>query len=470
MERMKNKLFLLFFFLQCFCSFAQNKITSKIQIQVDSLVNAEMKSQRIPGLSLVVVRDGKIDYVKGYGYSNLEHKVPVKSETIFQAGSVGKQFTAFAVMLLVQDGKMSLDDKLTKYFPDAPAGWDSITVRNLLNHTGGFGDYTDNFNYRANYTEDSLYQEYKKRPLIFKAGEKQRYSNMGYATLGIIISKAAGKFYGDYLKERVFTPLGMTTARIITEEDIVPNRAAGYRLVNDSIKNQEWVSPSINTTADGSMYVTALDMAKWEAGLNAGKLLKKEYYDMMWAPTKLNDGTIEQYGFGWSIDSVNGKRILEHNGSWQGFECTIKRYPEKKIAVVVFANLKRASTYKISTRILHIYQPELSIASLKTIKDTEPAVTKMVNAFINNVMEKKLRADQFSTELALELMDSTMQAKGSEYFKSKGKFLKSELLSRKELGNDTREYRYRLLFSKEMFALMIQFNKENKIVDLQVLD
>ena len=464
---MKNRLFLMFLLLQCINSVAQNRITSKVKMRVDSLVNAEMKSQRIPGLSLIVVRDGKIDFVKGYGYSNLEHKVPVKAETIFQAGSVGKQFTAFAVMLLVQDGKISLDDKLTKYFPDAPSGWDSIAVRNLLNHTSGFGDYTNNLNYRANYTEDSLYQEFKKRPLIFKVGEKQQYSNMGYATLGIIMSKVTGKFYGEFLKDRVFTPLGMTTARIITEEDIVPNRAAGYRLLKDSLKNQEWVSPTLNTTADGSMYVTALDMAKWEAALNAEKLLKKEYYNMMWAPTKLNDGTNENYGFGWSIDSVNDKRILEHNGSWQGFECTIKRYPEQKIAVVVFANLKRASTYKIATRVLRIYQPELSIASLKTISDTEPGVTKRVNEFIINVTEKKLRADQLATELAREIMDSTMQERGSDYFKSKGKFLKSELLSRKELGNDNREYRYRLLFSKEILGLMIQFNKENKIVDLQ---
>jgi hypothetical protein len=259
----------------------------------------------------------------------------------------------------------------------------------------------------------------------------------------------------------------MTTARIITEEDIVLNRAAGYRLVNGNIKNQEWVSPTINTTADGSMYVSALDMAKWEAGLIEGKLLKKEYYDMMWAPTRLNDGTVENYGFGWSIDSVNGKRILEHNGSWQGFECTIKRYPEKKIAVVVFANLKRASTYKISTRILHLYQPELSIASLQAIKDTEPGITKKVNELINNVVETKLSADQFTAEFGREIMDSTVQASGSAYFRSKGEFLKSELLSRKELGNDSREYRYRLLFSKEIVGLTIQFNNENKIVSLQ---
>ena len=467
---MKVKLFVIFLSLQVCFGFAQNKNPSKIKLQVDSLVNAEMKSQRIPGVSVVIISDGKIDYVKGYGYSNLEHSVPVKAETIFQSGSVGNQFTAFAVLLLVQEGKISLEDKLTKYFPDALSGWDSITVRNLLNHTSGFSDYTNDFNYRANYTEDSLYQLFKKKPLLFKAGEKQQYSNMGYATLGIIIGKVAGKFYGEYLKERVFIPLGMTTARIITEEDIVPNRAAGYRLVNDSIKNQEWVSPSINTTADGSMYVSALDMAKWEAALNEGKLLKKEYYDMMWAPTKLNDGTIQPYGFGWSIDSENGKRILEHNGSWQGFECTIKRYPQKKIAVVVFANLRRASTYRICSRILRIYAPELSISGLKTIEDTEPGITKLVNEFINNVIERKLRSDQFTTELAAEIMDSTTQERGSEFFKSKGKFLKSELLSKQVLDNGTREYRYRLIFSKEIVGLMLQLNRENKIVNLQTTE
>ncbi|RYG20206.1 MAG: class A beta-lactamase-related serine hydrolase [Chitinophagaceae bacterium] len=467
---MKKKLLLLSFCLQCLCGFAQTKSSTKIQLQVDSLVNAELKKQRIPGVSVVIVKDGKIDYVKGFGFSNLEHKVPVKPETIFQAGSVGKQFTSFATMLLVQDGKMSLNDKLTKYFPDAPAGWDSITVRNLLNHTSGFSDYTDDFQYWVNYTEDSLYREFKKRPLLFKSGTKQRYSNMGYATLGIILGKVAGKFYGDFLKERVFAPLGMTTARIISEEDIVPNRAAGYRLVNDSIKNQEWVSPTINTTADGSMYVTALDMAKWEAGLNEGKLLKKEFYDLMWAPTKLNDGTIIPYGFGWSIDSVNEHRILEHNGSWQGFECTLKRYPEKKIAVVVFANLKRASTYKIATKAMRLYAPELDMIGLTAIKDVEPGITKKVDDFINNARTQKLKAEQFAGELGPQLTDSTMQVRASEYFKPKGDYLKSELLSRKTLENGTREYRYRLLFSKERIGLRIVFNKDDKITDMEVTE
>ncbi len=462
-----NKLLFLSFFATYSIAVHTQPSPVKLKRSVDSLVNSELQKQNIPGLSVVVVRDGKIDYVKGYGLANIEHKVAVKPETIFQAGSIGKQFTSFAVMLLVQDGKMSLDDKLTKFFPDAPAGWDSITIKNMLNHTSGFGEYTNDFNYWVNYTEDSLYQEFKKRPLLFKAGEKQRYSNMAYATLGVIISKVAGKFYGDFLKERVFLQLGMTTARIISEEDIVPNRAGGYRLVNGVLKNQEWVSPTINTMADGSLYVTALDMAKWEAGLNAGKLLKKEFYDMMWAPAKLNDGTFENYGFGWSIDSANGKRILEHNGSWQGFESTIKRYPEKELAVIVFANLKRASTYKIATRILRLYHPELSIAGAKTIKDTEPTVTSLVNNLITKSIDKSLIADLFTPELGKEMTDSAELARNSNHLKARGKFIKPELLARKELADGAREYIYRLLFSKEDLELTIKFTKENKIADLQ---
>ena len=287
-------------------SFAQSPAIS-LPEQVDSLVNSEMQKQQIPGLSIVVLKDGSIMYNKGYGFANLEHQVAVKPETIFQSGSIGKQFTAFAIMLLAEEGKLSLDDRLSKFFPGAPASWDSISVKNLLTHTAGFGDYPDNFNYRADYTEDSLFQIIKNIPLKFRAGERSEYSNLGYVTLGLIIGKVAGKFYGDFLRERVFDPLGMTTARVISEADIIPNRAAGYRMQNGEIKNQYWVSPTLNSTADGALYLTSIDMAKWEAGLNAGKLLKPESYQQMWTPVKLNDGSTYPYGFGWRIDSINGK-------------------------------------------------------------------------------------------------------------------------------------------------------------------
>lgn len=459
MSKKAGLLFLIFFLISLYVP-AQNS-SDKLAFKVDSLANSAIKNQNIPGLSVVVVKDGKIEYVKGYGFANLEHRVPVKPETIFQAGSIGKQFTAFAIMLLVEDGKLSLDDRLTKFFPDAPSSWDSVTIRNLLTHTAGFEQNYD-LDLRADYTEDSLYQIFKKVPLKFAAGEKSEYSNMGYATLGFIISKTAGKFYGDFLKERIFDPLGMSTAMVISEADIVPNRAAGYDLVDGEIKNQEWVSPSINTTADGSLYMTTLDMAKWEAGLNAQKLLKKESYEMMWSPVKLNDGSTHPYGFGWRIDAVQDHKILAHDGNWQGFSATIKRYPEQKIAVIVFANLRRTNTHKITTRIMEFYQPELS---LKPIPDNEPKTTVLVKDFIIKQMDQKLTADMFTAEFWQEMLPYSEQA--ANFLNSMGSFVDLKPLYREDLDDGNRLHHYRLYFSKDSLEVLITFTKDHTIAFLE---
>jgi len=464
-KEIHDKIFLLvILFTISLCSNAQIS-TGKLKASVDSLVTAEMERQKFPGVSVVVVRDGKIDFVKGYGLANIEHNVAVKPGTVFQSGSVGKQFAAFAIMLLVEDGKIKLEDKLTKFFPDAPASWDSVSVLNLLTHTAGFGEYTDDFNFKADYTEDSLLRIIKKIPLQFIAGERSEYSNIGYVTLGIIISKVTGRFYGEFLKKRIFDPLGMTTARIISESDIVPNRAAGYRLVDGEIKNQEWVSPSLNTTADGSMYITALDMAKWEAGLNARSLLKTESYEMMWSPVKLNDGSKYPYGFGWWIDSVQGEKIVAHNGTWQGFESTIKRYPGKKIAVVVLANMRRTNTNRIAKRILELYQPELRKPKLKPIKDNDEQVIALVKSFVEKITDKKLTADLFTPEFGERFIPRSGSA--SNHLKSLGTFMGLELLERKDLPDDRRIHHYRLIFSKDAEELLLTITKDNKIAAIE---
>lgn len=192
--------------------------------RIDSVVRAEMSRQKIPGVAVAVVKGGTIMVSKGYGESNLELHVPVSSETLFQSGSVGKQFTSAAVMLLVEDGKIGLADSITKYFPNAPASWRGITVRHLLTHTSGIPDYTtDAMDYRRDYTEDELAQMAFGLTPEFPPGSRWNYSNTGYVLLGIIIHKASGKFYGDVLRDRVFGPLGMRTARVIDEEDIIPN-------------------------------------------------------------------------------------------------------------------------------------------------------------------------------------------------------------------------------------------------------
>lgn len=337
-----------------FCSGQQN-----LPGKVDEYIEAELRAQRIPGLSLAVMTNGQIALAKGYGLANVEHEVPVKPETIFQSGSMGKQFTATAVMMLVEEGKLGLDDTITKYFTNAPGSWTNVTVRHLLTHTAGFTDYPKDFDFRRDYTEDELLQRAMAIPLAFAPGEKQSYSNLGYVTLGILIHKVTGKFYGDFLQERIFAPLGMRTARVINEADIVTNRAAAYLLVKGQLKNQEWVSPSLNTTADGSLYLTVLDVAKWDAALYTEKLLKRSSLEQMWTPVKLNDGKTHNYGFGWNLLSFRGQRIMEHGGAWQGFKSHILRYPEGGLTVVVFANLAQARTDKIAHAVAAIYKPEL---------------------------------------------------------------------------------------------------------------
>jgi D-alanyl-D-alanine carboxypeptidase len=345
---------------------------------IDDYIRAEMKRQGVPGLSLGVVKDGQVVKAEGYGFSNLEHQVPATRKTVYQSGSVGKQFSAMAAMLLKEEGKLKLDDPVSMFLPGTPDSWKPITVRHLLTHTSGIPEYTRLMDLTKNYTEEELLTKACSLPLEFKPGEKWSYSNTGYAVLGFLMSKAAGKFYGDYMKEKIFKPLGMETARIINEADIIPNRAAGYQYSFMKLKNQSWVAPTLNTTADGSLYLTIDDMIKWDAALAAGKLVSKESYDLMWTPVKTPDGKENKYGFGWMIEKSKGKRRLHHGGSWQGFTTYIDRRPEDKITVIVLTNcaptsirlLPGSAPWIIAQKITTTLLPEANAKS----KPTERAV------------------------------------------------------------------------------------------------
>src|SRR5437762_5775327 len=259
--------------------------------RVDQFVRAEMARQHIPGVAVGIVKGGAVLKAQGYGFANVEHMVPVGPETIFQSGSLGKQFTAAAVMLQVESGKLALTDPITKFFTDAPDTWKSITVRHLLTHTSGIPDYTAGaFDYRKDYTEDELARFAYPLTLEFPAGARWNYSNTGYLLLGVIVHRVSGRFYGDVLADKVFKPLGMATTRVISEEDIVPHRAAGYRLENGELKNQEWVAPSLNTTADGALYFSLRDLIAWDAGVRAHKIITADSWSQMLTPVKLNSG------------------------------------------------------------------------------------------------------------------------------------------------------------------------------------
>jgi len=328
---------------------------------VDRYVRAEMARQRIPGLSLGVLRGDSVLLARGYGEANVEHHVPATDSTVYQSGSVGKQFTATGVMLLVEEGKVALDDPVTRHIPELPASWRAITIRHLLSHTAGIPDYTDStLDYRRDYTEDDLVRLAAGLPLAFAPGERWSYSNTAYALLGILIRRVTGTFYGDLLRERIFAPLGMGDTRIISESAIVPRRADGYRLVNGVLQHQEWVAPSLNTTADGSLYLTVRDLAKWAVNLNHPVVPSAASLAACWTPIPLNGGGTYGYGFGWAVHPQRGFRHVGHGGSWQGFRASIQRYPDFGITVIVLANLAQARVEAMSQQIAGILEPALT--------------------------------------------------------------------------------------------------------------
>lgn len=470
--RVKNSFAASLFVILCaWPSLAQQRIESKI----DRLVRAEMRKEKIPGVSLAIIRNGRVDILKSYGLANVEHKVPVKPETVFQSGSIGKQFTAAAVMILVEEGKLSLDDKIMKFFPDVPATWSNITVRHLLTQTSGMGDYPPEVDLRREYTEDEYLEYFKKAPLSFAPGEKWDYSNSGYATLGFLIHKVTGKFYGEFLRERIFKPLGMATARVISEADIVPNRAAGYRLVQGALKNQEWVSPSTNTTADGSLYLTILDLAKWDAALYTDKPLKQSSLAQIWTPVKLNDGERKGYGFGWHTETLHNRRAVFHGGAWQGFKSFILRFPDDKLTIMFFANSWETRDFKFARQLASIFYPEFALPQIqslddKTIQDRETKSTAFIRRVLLELSHGTANPDAFTPELQAEMFPRRAKQTG-ELLGSLSLPVAiihlSELVERRD-ESGLRLYRYLLTDIGKTLSCTVKLTKDEKIAGLEL--
>ena len=444
--------------------------------KVDALVQSELRKQHIPGAAVGVYRDGKLTRAQGYGLANVEWDAAVTPDTIFQSGSVGKQFTATAVMMLVEEGKVGLDDPIKKYFPDAPETWNDIKVHNLLSHTSGLSEYETGartkvggpFYMRLDFTEDELYKKITEMPMDFKTGEDWAYRNTNYVLLGILIHKVTGKFYGDFLQERIFRPLGMSRTRIISEADIIPRRSAGYQLVKGELKNQDWVSPALNSTADGALYFTVEDLQRWDAALYSERLLKKASLDRMWTVEKLNNGTPNKahYGFAWEINSVNGHRVIEHGGAWQGFTTYIARYVDDKLTVVALTNLDsgHSNPKKITSGVAAIYNPALKPVEAKPIEDQEPQVTQMVKELLRGIADGRAKPEQFTEEARKRLFPDEMQELGPA-LKEFGELKTLELMERTEEG-ERRNYRYRAKYPNLALMISVGLAKDNKIARL----
>jgi CubicO group peptidase (beta-lactamase class C family) len=330
--------------------------------EIDNYVREQMARQHIPGLALAVVTNGTLAKVNAYGLANVELNVPAKPDTIFQIQSITKTFTASAVMLLVEEGKISLDDKITKYLSNLPELWTNITVRHLLTHTSGIKDYINEptVNMRLDLSPMEVIDSLRKLPLNFQPGEQYSYCNTGYHILGMIIKKVTGKFWDDFVHERILEPLQMNETKVVNWSDIITNRAAGYGLNGGKLVNGNFIAPTIVGYAGGGLRSTVLDLAKWDAALYTEKILKKSTLEQMWTPAKLNDGSLDNYGFGWGITNHNGHKLVNHTGSHMtGFRTALMRYVDDKVTVIVFTNQREAFQSAIGRGVASYYIPGL---------------------------------------------------------------------------------------------------------------
>lgn len=286
--------------------------------------------------TVLVVKDGHTLIDQGYGSADLEWNIPNSPSTRLRLGSLTKQFTAASILLLQERGKLNIDDPISKYMPDAPDAWSKITIYNVLTHTSGIPSFTGFPDYQASEWKDTnpteLVARFRDKPLDFEPGAKFSYSNSGYVLLGYLLEKVSGQTYADFLQQNIFTPLGMTSTGIDSNAAILPQRAQGYRRTPHGIEHDGYISMTIPFSA-GALYSTTGDLLKWEQGLFGGRVLKPESLTRMTTPFK------SDYGIGIRIRTVDGHRLITHNGGIEGFSTSLNYYPDDKLTIIVLGNL-----------------------------------------------------------------------------------------------------------------------------------
>jgi CubicO group peptidase (beta-lactamase class C family) len=323
---------------------------------IDATVADATRDGRTPGVSVAVARGGRIVYAKGYGLANVELKVPATTDTVYRVGSITKQFTAAAIMQLIEQGKMSLDDPIEKFLPDYPIRGRHITIRHLLNHTSGIRSYTSlGLKFLAVTRQDLRHEDlialFKDEPDDFQPGEKWLYDNSGYYLLGVILEKVTGDKYGEYVQRQLFAPLGLSSTIYCDVEPIVKNRASGYQIgLDKQLRNADFISMK-NPFAAGSLCSTVKDLVAWTSALAGGKVVTAASYAQMIAPTKLADGKEQAYGFGLMPGQLEGHPQIAHGGGINGFASMLMYFPKDDVTVVVLTNSSVGASTRIATRV-----------------------------------------------------------------------------------------------------------------------
>ncbi len=370
---------------------AQPSEQEELASYVDDYIVREMERRQIPGVAVAVVREGRVVKMRGYGLASVELNVAVTPHTVFDLASITKPFTATAIMLLVEEGKVGLDERINGYLPGAPEAWRDITVRHLLTHTAGLKhDFWPEFggHPKTHYSTVELFEAASHLPLDFAPGQHWQYSDQGYFLLGMIIEKANGRRYDEFLEERIFSRLGMSATAVLGQDSraIVKNRASTYTLHEGQLARFRVPYWTAELSPEGGLWSTVKDLARWEAALSNEELPTRSSLNEMWTPLKLNNGFGHGYGLGWFLREIRGHRVIHHSGL-SGTD--LLRLPDDKLTVIVLTNLdaRLSDPFDLAIGVAGRYVPDLLVSSLRGQPDPDPHMTQRLRAFLSDIAD-----------------------------------------------------------------------------------
>lgn len=373
--------------------------------RIDVYVQNEMSVRGVPATAVAVVRSGEIVHAKAYGTADVELSVPADTRTVFELLSVSKQFTAAAVLLLERDGKLALEDELARHVDGLPTSWRKITILQLLSHTSGIPDYTDQPGWmetlRQARTPEELLAPVKARPLVFVPGTQWGYSNSNYYLLGLLIEKSSAVRFDAFLEQRVFAPLDMRATRLESFEQLIPHRASGYHATSGGIVNAPWIDPS-HKWAAGAFLSSIDDMAKWTRALDSDVLLPARVRERMVTGVRLSDGTSASYGLGNELALDHGHRVAGHQGGGMAFNATLLHFPDDRLSVVVLCNLTQAPSKAWARNIAAFWLPDIREEGA-AIADPDPRASTALRKVLVDAAQGKADPECFAPDMRDEL-------------------------------------------------------------------
>jgi CubicO group peptidase (beta-lactamase class C family) len=341
---------------------AWSAATVTLEETVDAIAKDAVESGSAVGLSIAIAKGDTTLLAKGYGLGDVEHAVPATKETVYRIGSITKQFTAVGILLLMQDGEITLDEPITRFLPEYRTQGHTVTIRHLLHHTSGIKSFTNLWSYRTELRNDVSHEDvfgrFQDLPFNFTPGDQFRYCNSGYYLLGVILEKVSKKSYRVFLKERVFQTVGLNHTCYDTHAQIIPNRASGYARIGKELQNAGYVSMTQPFSA-GALASTVEDLITWQRALVNHKLLSADSLKMMTTPGKLNDGKPTSYGLGVFVRRLDGRVAIRHGGGIKGFRSALAYFPDTDHTIAALANCESSRPEKVLDKVArHLFAGE----------------------------------------------------------------------------------------------------------------